>query len=264
MTEEGLARFVGQPTIVLQDFEGPLDLLLHLIKKAEVDIYDIPIARITNQYVDFLHQQQKNQLNIAGEYFVMAATLMSIKSTMLLPHPTTVDDEQVEEEAEDPRSELVAQLLEYQRYKKAAAALKDREEYRQREYTREAMAVPKDLVQSRFAPGVGIEELQRAFEQVIRRHHFEDPVTQTVDPDPVTVAQRIEHVVEVVTRPTRFEDLFDNDWTKDSLVTTFLAILDLTKHQVISLAQSERFGPLIVMPGPRNEEYRNNGEYRTD
>ena len=173
-----------------------------------------------------------------------------------------VEDELPPEE-EDPRAELVAQLLEYQRYKKAAAALKDKEEYRQREYTREAMAVPKNLVETRFAPGVGIEELQRAFEDVVKRHHFHEPITQTVDPDPVTGAERIEHVITVVTKPTRFEDLFENDWTKDSLVTTFLAVLDLTKHQVIALAQSERFGPLIVMPGPRNEEYRN-GEYRTN
>ena len=242
MAEQELARLVGQPTLVLGDFEGPLDLLLHLIKKAEVDIYDI--------------------LNIAGEYFVMAATLMSIKSAMLLPSPPVVEDELPPEE-EDPRAELVAQLLEYQRYKKAAAALKDKEEYRQREYTREAMAVPKNLVETRFAPGVGIKELQRAFEDVVKRHHFHEPITQTVDPDPVTVAERIKHVITVVTKPTRFEDLFENDWTKDSLVTTFLAVLDLTKHQVIALAQSERFGPLIVMPGPRNEEYRN-GEYRTN
>lgn len=262
MAEQELARLVGQPTLVLGDFEGPLDLLLHLIKKAEVDIYDIPIAKITNQYVEFLHQQEQNQFNIAGEYFVMAATLMSIKSAMLLPSPPVVEDELPPEE-EDPRAELVAQLLEYQRYKKAATALKDKEEYRQREYTREAMAVPKNLVETRFAPGVGIEELQRAFEDVVKRHHFHEPITQTVDPDPVTVAERIEHVITVVTKPTRFEDLFENDWTKDSLVTTFLAVLDLTKHQVIALAQSERFGPLIVMPGPRNEEYRN-GEYRTN
>lgn len=87
MAEQELARLVGQPTLVLGDFEGPLDLLLHLIKKAEVDIYDIPIAKITNQYVEFLHQQEQNQFNIAGEYFVMAATLMSIKSAMLLPSP---------------------------------------------------------------------------------------------------------------------------------------------------------------------------------
>ena len=167
MAEQELARLVGQPTLVLGDFEGPLDLLLHLIKKAEVDIYDIPIAKITNQYVEFLHQQEQNQLNIAGEYFVMAATLMSIKSAMLLP-----------------------------------AALKDKEEYRQREYTREAMAVPKNLVETRFAPGVGIEELQRAFEDVVKRHHFHEPITQTVDPDPVTVAERIEHVITVVTKPT--------------------------------------------------------------
>ena len=262
MAEQGLARLLGQPTLVLGDFEGPLDLLLHLIKKAEVDIYDIPIAKITNQYVEFLHQQEQIQLNIAGEYFVMAATLMSIKSAMLLPSPPVVEDELPPEE-EDPRAELVAQLLEYQRYKKAAAALKDKEEYRQREYTREAMAVPKNLVETRFAPGVGIEELQRAFEDVVKHHHFHEPITQTVDPDPVTVAERIEHVITVVTKTTRFEDLFENDWTKDSLVTTFLAVLDLTKHQVIALAQSERFGSLIVMPGPRNEEYRN-GEYRTN
>lgn len=256
MTEDHqLVDYPDQPTLRLQEFEGPLDLLLHLIRKAEVDIYDIPIAAITKQYVDFLDLQRANRINVAGEYFVMAATLMAIKSAMLLPKPPapTVEEPVVEE---DPREELVAQLLEYERYKQAAAKLKDREHHRRQEYTRPAMNAPAGLVTQQFAPGVSLTQLTAAFAAVAKRHAVAQEVTQTVDPDPVTVADRITAVLRLVTAPTRFEDLFEGEWSRDRLVTTFIALLDLAKHQAVVISQAVRFGPLIVAPGPRNEEYR--------
>lgn len=251
-----LVDYPDQPTIRLQEFEGPLDLLLHLIRKAEVDIYDIPIAAITKQYVDFLAQQRANRINVAGEYFVLAATLMAIKSALLLPKPPVPEPEAAQVE-EDPREELVAQLLEYERYKQAAAKLKDREHHRRQEYTRPAMNVPAGLVTQQFAPGVSLEQLTAAFAAVVKRHAGAVVVPpQTVDPDPVTVADRIKAVLRLVDGPTRFEDLFEDEWSRDRLVTTFLALLDLAKHQAVLITQAVRFGPLIVAPGPRNEEYR--------
>jgi segregation and condensation protein A len=251
-----LSKLPYQPTLKLNEFEGPLDLLLHLIRQSKMDIYDIKIAEITDQYMNYLAENKKHQLEIAGEYFVMAATLMAIKSQMLLPTPPT-DEESEESEEEDPRSELVEQLLEYQRYKQAAEDLKDKEEHRQTEYTREATAVPEGLVQLQVAPGVTIDELQNAFAKIVERHRFKEPEIENVRPERVTVAQRIKSVVEQVTRPTRFVDLFQDDVTRDNLVTTFMAVLELTRHEIVQINQSQMFGPLIVIPGPKMKEYRN-------
>lgn len=254
-----------QPTIKLQDFEGPLDLLLHLIREAKMDIYDIQIAKITSQYMAYLHQMKKHQLEVAGEYFVMAATLMKIKSRLLLPQAPPLEEEPVEE-PEDPRQELVEQLLEYQRYKKAAAKLKDKESYRQQEYTRPAMKVPAEMIaREQTAPGVSIDQLQIAFRQVLRRHQLAQPQVETIETERISVAQRMGSVFQQVSSgPVRFDDLFDEGpQTRDALVTTFLAVLELAKHQAILLDQAQLFAPIVLMEGPKSEEYRSN-QPRTD
>ena len=256
MAESSNTNLPYQPTLKLNEFEGPLDLLLYLIRQSKMDIYDIKIAEITEQYMDYLAENKRHQLEIAGEYFVMAATLMAIKSQMLLPSPPQ-DEEEEQTTEEDPRNELVEQLLEYQRYKQAAEDLKDKEEQRQTEYTREAMTVPKGLVQAQVAPGVTIKQLQSAFSKILERHHFEEPEIKNVRPERITVAERIKAVVQQVTKPTRFVDLFQDDVTRDNLVTTFMAVLELTRHEVVKINQSTMFGPLIVIPGPKNKEYRN-------
>lgn len=258
MSEQVIPQYPFQPTIKVQDFEGPLDLLLHLIKQSEMDIYDIKIATITSQYLEYLHQMKEHQLEVAGEYFVMAATLMDIKSQMLLPAPPSIDEEP-EEEQEDPRQELVDQLLEYQRYKKAADNLKDKETYRQQEFTRPAMRVPKDMIKAGVAPGITLEELQEAFAGVLRRHQLSAPLVETVEAEKVSVAQRMSKVFSIVKEgPARFEDLFVGQKTRDSLVTTFLAILELAKHQAILINQAELFDPIILVEGPKSDEYENN------
>lgn len=248
-----------QPTIKLQDFEGPLDLLLHLIREAKMDIYDIQIAKITSQYMAYLHQMKAHQLEVAGEYFVMAATLMKIKSRLLLPQAPPLEEEPVEE-PEDPRQELVEQLLEYQRYKKAAAKLKDKENHRQQEYTRPAMKVPAEMmVREQTAPGVSITQLQRAFRQVLRRHYLAQPQVETIETERVSVAQRMKTVFQQVSSgPVRFDDLFEGKQTRDALVTTFLAVLELAKHQAVLLDQAQLFAPIVLMEGPKSEEYRSN------
>lgn len=258
MSEEVIPQYPFQPTIKVQDFEGPLDLLLHLIRQSEMDIYDIKIATITSQYLEYLHQMKEHQLEVAGEYFVMAATLMDIKSQMLLPTPPEMDEEPVEE-LEDPRQELVDQLLEYQRYKKAADNLKDKETYRQQEFTRPAMRVPKDMIQAGVAPGVTLGELQNAFAEVLRRHQLAAPLVETVEAEKVSVAQRMSRIFTLVKAgPARFEDLFEGQRTRDGLVTTFLAILELAKHQAIMIKQAGLFDPIILMEGSRSDEYENN------
>lgn len=257
MAEPEMSKVPYQPTLKLNEFEGPLDLLLHLIRQSKMDIYDIKIAEITDQYMNYLAENQQHQLEIAGEYFVMAATLMAIKSQMLLPTPPEETDEEDTVDEEDPRAELVEQLLEYQRYKQAAESLKGKEEERSLEYTREAMAVPKGLVHEQVAPGVTIDQLQSAFAKILERHQFHEPEIKNVRPEKVTVAQRIAAVVEQVTKPVRFVDLFQDDVSRDNLITTFMAVLELTRHEVVRINQTTMFGPLIVVPGPKNEEYRN-------
>lgn len=253
-----------QPTLKLGDFEGPLDLLLHLIREAKMDIYDIKIATITSQYMDYLHQMKANRLEIAGDYFVMASTLMRIKSQLLLPQAPPLDEEEGAAEPVDPRQELVDQLIEYQRYKKAADQLKDKESYRQQEYTRPAMRVPRDLVSEQVAPGVSLDQLQAAFTQVLKRHRFAQPVVETVAAEKVSVATQMHRVFErVTTGPQRFVDLLTAAVTKDELVTTFLAILELAKHQAVHVEQAGLFAPIIIREGLKSDDYRNN-EYRPD
>lgn len=256
MSNHDLVELPFQPTIKINDFEGPLDLLLHLIRQSKMDIYDIRIAEITDQYMKFLADTKKHRLEIAGEYFVMAATLMAIKSQMLLPKPPQ-DEEEAPEEQEDPREELVEQLLEYQRYKDAATHLKSREEERQKEYTREAMAVPKGLVHEHVAPGVTIDQLQVAFVKILKKRASDHVEIDNVEPEKVTVAERIAAVKKMVTKPVRFVDLFANDRSRDNLVTTFMAVLELVRHQVIWVNQTELFGPLVVVPGPKQKVEEN-------
>lgn len=264
MSEQHIHPTRQQPTLKLGDFEGPLDLLLHLIREAKMDIYDIKIATITSQYMDYLHQMRAHRLEIAGEYFVMASTLMRIKSQLLLPQTPPIDEEEPEEEPVDPRQELVDQLIEYQRYKQAADRLKDKESFRQQEYTRPAMRVSRNLVGEQVAPGVSLDQLQAAFNQVLKRHRFTQPVVETVAAERVSVGRQMRTVFDrVVTGPQRFVDLLTTAVTKDELVTTFLAILELAKHQAVHIEQAGLFAPIIIREGLKSDDYRNN-EYRPD
>ncbi|WP_302117223.1 ScpA family protein [uncultured Limosilactobacillus sp.] len=258
MSEQVQPQKPFQPVIKVHDFEGPLDLLLHLIKQSEMDIYDIQISQITSQYLEYLHQMQNHQLEVAGEYFVMAATLMDIKSQMLLPSPPPIDMEPEVEEI-DPRQELVDQLLEYQRYKKAADHLKDKESLRQQEYTRPAMQVPADMIKAHVEPGINLEDLQQAFTNVLRRQQLATPLVETVAAEKISVGQRMKQVFNFIQEgPARFDDLFGDMYTRDGLVTTFLAILELAKHQAIVINQTGLFEPIILVEGPKSGEYETN------
>ena len=250
MSDKMLRAYPYQPTIKIEDFEGPLDLLLHLIRENKMDIYDIKMVPITSQYLAFLHQQQAHQLEIAGDYFVMAATLMSIKSQMLLPQPEVMDEPTPEDD--DPRAQLVEQLLEYQRYKRAADQLKDKEEFRQQEYTRPAMHVPRELISAHVEPGVTVDQLQAAFKRVLYHHRLTQPVVETVAAERVSVVGRMTSIVQRVKGgPTPFTEFFAGERSREQLVTTFLAILELSKHQRIILNQAALFEPIILVEGPQ-------------
>lgn len=237
----------GQPLIQVSDFEGPLDLLLHLIKTNEMDIYDIRIATITSQYLTYLHQMQTLRLDIAGEYFVMAANLMAIKAKLLLPKPQTVAPLD-EEDVSDPREELVSQLLEYQRYKQAAQELKQRAADRQQHFTRPAMAVPA-TVSLTVAPGIEPVDLQQALSRLVHRAMVAKPVTQSIRQEHFTIKAQMHAVLgrlRLAQGPVDFDRLLAQQPVMEEIVTTFLAVLELARQRQVHLQQAGRLAPLQV------------------
>lgn len=232
--------------IKLQVFEGPLDLLLFLIRKNELDIYDIPIESVTRQYIDALHAMQQLDLEVAGEFFVMAATLMEIKSRMLLPKGQHAVDPNADDEEVDPRWELVHQLLQYKKFKEAAAKLTEMAEARHNLMTRYMPSTNVELV-DRPLKSVDRIELWNAFNIVLRRL-AEKLVVGEIHDEVVTVADQMEWLLERGAREPSFvfTDLFPEGVTLRRLVATFLAMLELTRLKKFRIRQSEAFGDIVV------------------
>lgn len=223
-------------------FDGPLDLLLHLIKKDEVEIADIPVASITEQYLAYLEVMHVLNLDVAGEFLVMAATLTLLKSRMLLPAP-----EGEEEEGEDPRADLVRQLLEYSRYREAAFDLDERPRLYRDTFARAANA--EGLEQDPNAPPrvkVTLWELMSVFQKVLKRAQ-PDPVHEVAS-EPVRVRDRISSILETlsVARSLTFESLFDDGATRGFVIVTFLALLELGKLGAIRAVQEELMGEILI------------------
>lgn len=231
--------------IRLDMFEGPLDLLLHLIKEEEFNIYDIPIMRITEQYLEYLNLMELLDLEVAGDFLVVAATLMQIKSRMLLPP----DPGAQEEEEADPREELVRRLLEYKAYKEAAGRLRGFETERNRVFVRPA-AGWENTAGSGEPAGVFSEvslfELISALAKVIG--NLPKEVFHQVIKDEFTVAEKIHEIFhELVSRPmVRFSHFFRKAGNKVEAITTFLAILELVRLKEITVRQSDRFGEIEI------------------
>ncbi len=230
--------------IKLQVFEGPLDLLLFLIRKNELDIYDIPIESVTRQYIDALHAMQQLDLDLAGEFFVMAATLMEIKSRMLLPKGQHAVDPNAEDEELDPRWELVHQLLQYKKFKEAAARLGELATLRQDLMERYVSALSGDPL-DRPLKSVDRIELWNAFNIVLRRL-AEKLVVGEIHDEQVTVADQMEYLLER-TRTQKtflFSELFPGKVSLRKLVATFLAVLELTRLKRLRLRQDEAFADI--------------------
>ncbi|MFD1428856.1 segregation and condensation protein A [Lacticaseibacillus mingshuiensis] len=232
-------------TLVLNDFSGPLDLLWHLIRTNEIDIYDIPIAEITSQYLNYLHQMQQLRLDVAGDYFVLAASLMALKSRMLLPQPEEVD--QPAEEYDDPRADLVAQLLTYQVYQNAAKNLQERETQRSLSYAKPA-SLPTADVHVPMAPGaIKLRDLTTAMQRVVAQQVATATTIAHIEAEPLSVQNRIAEVLKQLHECGQcdFAKLVSQP-TVDGVVTTFLAILELMKNDQIDCAQDAPFEPIIV------------------
>jgi segregation and condensation protein A len=232
-------------------FDGPMELLLHLIRKNEVDIYDIPIAEITRQYLETLDLMEELNIDLASEFLVMAATLIHIKSKMLLPPPH--EDGTTDDLGEDPRNELVARLLEYQRYKEAAQQLHQQEEVRAAIWIR-----PEDRVRSlegtnghHEAPTDGLVEVDlfelfSAFREVLER--VRQRVDLVYEREVISIEEMIERVKKRLSPGAQsfFVDLFEEAYDRATVIVTFLAILELTRLREIRIFQQNLFGPIHV------------------
>jgi segregation and condensation protein A len=232
--------------IKLQVFEGPLDLLLFLIRKNEIDIYDIPIESVTKQYVAVLRSMQQLDLDIAGEFFVMAASLMEIKSRMLLPkgqHAVDPDADGLDDI--DPRWELVSQLIQYKKFKDAASKLAEMARLRDDLMDRDLSSRHADAI-DRPLRSVNRIELWTAFNMVLRRL-AEKLVVGEIHDDTVTVADQMEWLLEKMEaeRSFVFSGLFDHGVTLRRLVATFLAVLELTRLRKMRLRQDEAFADIV-------------------
>jgi segregation and condensation protein A len=234
----------------LSNFEGPLDLLLHLIKRNEVSIHDIPIALITQQYLDAIQLLQELDLDVAGDYLVLAATLIHIKSKMLLPRPETAAG--VEGEEEDPRDALVRRLLEHQKFKAAAGLLHEREELRSAQWARPDEAVAH-IAGDDYEPELEVDlfSLLTAFQAVVERAKQRPKVL--LPPEQMPVEVRMDQLLARLseTEAMGFEDLFADVDDRGGLIVTFLALLEMIRLKLVRVFQAGSFGPIRVYKRPR-------------
>ena len=229
----------------LEVFEGPLDLLLHLIKENKMDIFDIEIESNTRQYLDYIHKMKEQNLDIASAYLVMASELTLIKARMLLPRPK-VDDEESEEE--DPRVELVARLLEYQAYKEITKTLKENESKRQEIHTKLPENINNYIEENTVITGEGsLDLLVDAFKKFLVRKSEEKPLSTKVTMKEITVSSRKLEIKNILKKEKKvsFFKLFPVS-TKEYIVATFLAILDMARNKELLIKQEELFSDIIV------------------
>lgn len=224
--------------VFLEAFEGPLDLLLYLIRRQNLDILDIPITDITKQYIDYINLMEEIKLELAGEYLLMAAMLAEIKSRMLLPRP------ELEEEEEDPRAELVRRLQEYERFKKAAEDLDEIPRLERDINIANADAPNKEMVIK--LPDVTLKEVLIAFHDVLKRAELNSELH--FERETLSVRQRMSQIIKKIGTEnfTDFSELFDLDEGRIGVAVTFLAILELLKDAMIDVVQNQEFAPLHI------------------
>lgn len=240
--------------VKIDAFEGPLDLLLHLIHTLEIDIYDIPVSEITEQYLLYIHTMKELELDVASEYLVMAATLLAIKSKMLLPkHEEEADDELDDEFTyeEDPRDELVEKLLEYKKYKQAAAELKTLEQERSLMFSKppeDLSHLLKETNSPRMDLNISLYDMLGAYHKLLRRKKLQKPLHTKVTRQEISIEKRMEEVIRdirAVNGRICFDELFTTN-SREHIVITFLAILELLKRNEIIAEQTQNFAELYI------------------
>ncbi len=229
----------------IHDFEGPLDLLLHLIKKSKMDIMDIEIESITQQYVDFLNNQEKLNLEVSSEYLVLAAELLEIKSHMLIPN--NKDDSLAEENVEDSKERLISRLLEYQAYKDITKVLHEKENFRKDIYTKTPENIQNYVEETKeINCNATLDDLIQAFQKYYQRKADSKPLNTKVTIKEITVSSRIYDIKNILKNKHKisFFELFPVK-TKEYVVATFLAILEMTRNKQMVITQNEAFDDII-------------------
>lgn len=249
-------------SVKLDAFEGPLDLLLHLIRKNEVDIYDIPIALITRQYLEYLKLMKELNLDLAGDFLVMASTLLQIKSRMLLPLPDAEEGEG--EEQEDPRAELVRRLLEYQRYRDAGLELATRELLGREVFIRpcrDGCCLDGVAAADDGPLEIDLFELAEAFRSLLARM----PTARAHEVAAQDTLSIVDAINEILTKlqgreSLEFELLFQDDMSKERMIVTFLALLELCRIKLLKVIQNSRFGPIYLFPSVPTTDNNGSGD----
>jgi segregation and condensation protein A len=227
-------------------FEGPFDLLLHLIKEAKIDIYDIPISLITSQYLQYIEMMKELNLEIAGDFLVMASTLIHIKSRMLLPP----DEDVPLDEQEDPRLELVQKLLEYQTFKEAASTLREKEEEWKKVFSKEPLT---DNGEELYLVDVNLFDLMGAFKTLLETT---SPDIVMITKETLTVKDRMSVIMEIIEghEAIRFEEIFKGSKTRIQLIVTFVALLELIRLGLAKAYQEKQFGNIwIINPSKQSD-----------
>lgn len=232
-------------TITIDNFDGPLDLLLHLIKQSDINIFDISIDEITKQYLNYIKSMENLNLNIASEYLAMAAELIEIKSSILLPNNSVTTDEF----EEDPRTKLINRLLEYKRYKEMTGTFKNLEELRKEIFTKEPCNLGiYDDTDKKMVSDLTVDDLMTAFSKFLERKEFEKPLSTKVTKKEYSVITRSREIKDMLKEKGQisFEDLFDI-MTKAYVVVTFMSILELAKKQELDIKQDNNFEKIYLV-----------------
>lgn len=234
--------------VEIPEFEGPLDLLLHLIKQDDIDIFDISIDRITKQYLDYLNLMEELNLDIASEYLVMASELIEMKSNLLLPTQHSDEDDDY---MEDPKEKLIQRLLEYEKYKQVTKTFHKLEEIRKEVYTRDTNELLDYNIEEEIDYGVNLDDLLAAFQNFINKQELDKPLNTKIEKKEYSINKRCFEIKELIkkNKKTTFKDLFTIP-TREYVVVTFLAVLSLVKHHEISIKQDNNFNNIII------EEYK--------
>ena len=230
---------------VINDFEGPLDLLLHLIKTSEMDIYDISVEKITEQYLNFIKSMEDMNLSIASEYLVMASELIEIKSRMLLPSRKDMDEDEYEE---DPRENLINRLVEYKKYKDMIDTFKELEEERKDIFTKEPINLSEYRTETiTNDEGLSLDDLLNALNNFLKRKEDEKPISTKITKKEISVKDRTIQIRNILSKKKKvsFYDLFEIK-TKEYVVVTFLSILEMAKYGEINIIQEGNFDNIVV------------------
>lgn len=249
--EEALIMTQTQELLIkLDDFEGPLDLLLHLIKETKMDIQDVPMLVIVDQYLQFIHSMSTMQLDIAGEYLVMAATLLEIKSRLLLPRVDVAEFDDVYEEDEILEEELVRQLIEYQQFKEVAHVLKEKEDARGQFFTKDPSNLETLQESVPLKEGeVNIDDIINAFKKMFQKQLERQPIQAKIEMDTISVEETMQTIVSRLRQTSQSISIFEFVDSKQTLIATFLAMLELAKSKRIVFEQTVLGGDIMITQG---------------